>query len=183
MLNKFMTAFVKMLIKRCEKRGDVFYIKGGPAGKTVYLVRYIAFKSRFGCIYIHRFMRSDADDPHDHPWNFFTYVCEGGYKEYFYDREKPQIYKGEFKTMWTRYVNNRAPGSIAFRKATDIHQVVLDRSYEMEEIEQAPLTICLMGPRLREWGFWDLKAAGAIFTDWRKYIGIRADDPRYKGSE
>jgi hypothetical protein len=183
MINKLVSYIAKKVAAKCEKRGDVFYIKGGPAGTTVYLVRYIAFKSKWCSLYIHRFMRSDADDPHDHPWSFFTYVMEGGYKEKFYDRMKPEIKDGEFVSMWTSHMNVRLPGTIAFRRATDIHQVVLDRAYEMSEIEEAPFTLCLIGPRFREWGFWSLAEAGRVFTDWRKYVGIRADDPRYKGSE
>jgi hypothetical protein len=167
----------------CEKTGRVFYIKGGPTNSTVYLVRYIPFKSKLCSLYIHRFMRSDADDPHDHPWNFFTYVMSGGYTEIFYDRMKPEIKDGGFVNMWTKSTNIRLPGSIARRNATDIHQVVVERPYDMSEIKQAPFTLCLIGPRFREWGFWTLSEGGAIFTDWRRYIGIRADDPRYKGSE
>jgi hypothetical protein len=183
MISGLIGFLAKKIAARCEKNGNIFYIKGGPAGTTVYLVRYIAFKSKWCSLYIHRFMRSDADDPHDHPWNFFTYVISVGYTEIFYDRMKPVIKDGEFISMWTKSINKRLPGSLARRNATDIHQVLLDRSYELDEIEQAPFTLCLIGPRFREWGFWSLADAGRTFTDWRKYVGIRADDPRYKGSE
>ena len=167
----------------CEKRSSVYYIKGGPQNSTVYLVRFIVFKSKWLSLYIHRFMRSDNDDPHDHPWNFFTYVISGGYKEVFYDRMKPVESEGVFQSFWTRSINIRVPGSIARRKATDIHQVVVDRPYEMNELRQAPFTFVLLGPRRREWMFWSLADNGAKSTDWRSYLKMRADNPAFRGSE
>lgn len=178
-----MIKFIANLIcSWCEKTGRVFYITGGPAGKTVYLVRYIPFKSKYMCLYIHRFMRSDADDPHDHPWNFFTYVISGGYSEVYYDKT-PQKSRNKFTALWTKRINRRLPGSIAYRRATDVHQVVVDRDYEMSEIQQAPFTLCLIGPRIREWGFWPLINKGNTWIDWRRYLNITPNDPRTKGSE
>ena len=126
------------LVKWCEKNDRIFKITGGSNGATVYLVRYIVFKSRFGCVYIHRFMRTDADDPHDHPWNFWTYIISGGYTEKFYDKSKPQYEvegleksfsesKLKYSSMWTDTRNIRKPGSLVYRKATDIHVVKTDK--------------------------------------------------------
>jgi len=166
-----------------EKRSSVYLIKGGPTNSTVYLVRFIPFKSKLCSLYIHRFMRSDADDPHDHPWNFWTYVISGGYTEVCYDRMKPAVEGGQFTKYWTKTIKRREVGTLARRHAHDIHQVVVDRPYEMNELKLAPFTFCLIGPRFREWGFWTLADNGGTFTDWRKYLGIRADDPKIKGSE
>ena len=183
MLNKLINYLAKKVCNWCEKTGRVFYITGGPAGKTVYLVRYIPFKSKYACLYIHRFMRSDADDPHDHPWNFFTYVISGGYIEKFWNKNKPQVYQNTFVSLWDTEFNIRKPGSIAYRKATDVHQVVVDKERNMDEIDSAPFTICLIGPRIREWGFWPQNEGGNLFVDWRRYLSITPNDPRTKGSE
>lgn len=176
-MKKLMELLCKALVKFCEARGRVFYIRGGDENDTVYLVRYIVFKSKYGCIYIHRFMRSDNDTPHDHPWNFFTYVISGGYTEVFYDRNKPER---NLSSLWRRSTNTRTPGSIAYRKATDVHQVVTDKERTMDEIADAPFTICVMGPRIREWGFW---ADSTTWVDWRKYLNISPNDPRIEGAE
>ena len=185
-------AIANAICRWCERTGRVFYITGGPKGTTVYLARFIVFQSKYCCLYIHRFMRSDADDPHDHPWNFFTYVISGGYKEAFYDRSKTIIGtdtrlakegKTYFKDLWDKIINTRLPGSIAYRRATDVHQVILDRDYEMSEIKQAPFTVCLIGPRLREWGFWPLEDRGSCWVDWRTYLNITPNDNRTKGSQ
>lgn len=187
---------ITKLADYAESKGNRHVIIGGPDDTTPYLVRYILFKSKLGSIYIHRFMRSDADAPHDHPWNFFTYIVSGEYTERFYDRSEPQMTIQEFHNfsdreiftdLWTLKVNRRKTGSLAFRRATDTHVVKLDRSYSMEEIDQAPLTVCLLGPRIREWGFWNIcdgqNINGSIWTDWRQYLGITPDDSRIEGSE
>lgn len=169
------------LVKWCEKNNRIFKITGGPNGETVYLVRYIVFKSRLGCIYIHRFMRTDADDPHDHPWNFWTYVISGGYVERYYDKSKPNKDETKYTSFWTWNANRREPGSLAYRKATDIHVVKTDKERAMDEIKDAPYTLCLMGPRIRDWGFWT--EDGAKFQDWRSYLNMSPNDARSEGSE
>ena len=205
MLNKFIKFVVDILVARCEKKGRVYYITGGVNGQTVYLVRYIVFKSKRMCIYVHRFLRSDADDPHDHPWNFFTYVISGGYKEIFYNRNRAvrSVFDAGVKKIpfflsyWTDHENIRLPGSIAYRRATDIHKVVVDKQLELEFtgqispedkkiIEQAPYTICIMGKRQREWGFWQREPGnpdGSKFIDWRRYLDIEPGDSRIEGGE
>lgn len=170
---------VKLAIKFCQWRGKEFHIMGNN-NQDVFLVRYILFKSKAFSIYIHRFLHSDADAPHDHPWNFYTYVVENGYQEYFYDLNKPLVESGEFKSLWTMKINHRKPGSLEYRKATDIHRVVLPQQYTLEEINQAPLTICLMFKRQRNWGFWN---NGSYFIDWREYLNIKPNDHRIEGSE
>lgn len=186
-MNKLIKYLTDKLVAYCEKRGKVFKITGGPNGETVYLVRYIAYSGMLGCVYIHRFMRSDADDPHDHPWDFWTYVISGGYTEIRYDRSSPVVgmEKGDFvfSSLWTRTENKRKPGSFAKIRANDIHQVVVDKSRNMDEIEDAPYTICYMKPRIREWGFWSLEDKGKKFVDWREYLSITPYDPRIEGSE
>lgn len=189
-MRKLIELLIDYLIKRAERTGNVFQITGGKGSTTVYLQRYIAFKSKlFGCVYIHRFLRSDADDPHDHPWNFFTYVISGGYTEHYYDKSKAQYNEhGSITDYWTAKIIRRTPGSLRYRRALDIHKVQVDEEidyqvgeYAPEKLARAPLTICIMGPRVREWGFWSLD--GRTFTDWRSYLNIMKGDPRIEGGE
>lgn len=184
-MNWLLRKIVKRLIKWSDKTNRTHYINGGPRGETVYLVRYIIFKSKWFSIFIHRFMRSDGSDPHDHPWNFLAYMLEGKYTEKYYDMEKPQISSNKevFLSFWTEKINYRKVGSLAYRKSNDIHRVELERSYIMSEIEQAPLTICFIGKRIRQWGFWPKDDNGARFVHWRHYLSITPKDPRAEGSE
>lgn len=193
LINMIVKPIVYLLIKRAEKNNNIFYITGGADQKTVYLVRYILWKSYwFGCCYIHRFVRSDADIPHDHPWNFYTYIVDGYYTEAFFERKSVQTDDGkQFVSFFKPKLNIRKPGSLAYRKATDVHKVIAPKEIHIsvddpEEVKRdkmkpAPLTICLMGPRLREWGFWSMD--GSEFTDWRKYLDIKPGDHRIVGGE
>ena len=131
--------FIKLLETYLYNKGKYFVITGRPINNTEtvpYLVRYFVFRSKWLNVYIHRFLRSDADELHDHPWDFATYVVEGSYKEHtFYG------------------VTEREQGSLAFRRATDFHRVEVDKNRPIEEVKDAPLTLFVSGPRKKEWGF------------------------------
>ena len=187
MLNKFIKWLTIKLITYCERNNKVVDImdrdKNGNMKPELYLRRYMVFFSRFGCIYIHRFFKSDDETHHDHPWNFFTYVVEGGYKEELLkstNYDKFNVWPAHFETSQTE----RKPGSIAYRQAKDIHRVILPRSYSPEEEQLTPLTICLIGPRIREWGFWKNIPDTKNFKKWRiwtEFLGIDPYNKDFKG--
>jgi hypothetical protein len=112
----------KKIIYGCESRGDY---------QDVYLIRYTLFECSKFQICIHVFHRSDADDLHDHPWNFVTIPLWRGYIE-----QTPDTYKRIY------------PFTIHFRKATYRHRVILPN-------ERRAITLVFMGPYIRQWGFWE----------------------------
>ena len=57
-------------------------------------------------IFIHKILKSDRGDLHDHYWSYFTIILKGGYWE-----------TRENGTFW------RGPGYIGFRKGTDRHSL------------------------------------------------------------
>lgn len=140
---KLVYPVVRLLMKWCEYRGRKYYILGraktGGQLDQIYLVRWQVFKTRFGSCYIHRFMRSDADVPHCHPWNFYTYMLEGAYTE----TKLRHIRQDQYVTE----LYHREAGSLARRLATDIHKVGVEKGNE-------PLTICFIGRKRKDWGFW-----------------------------
>jgi hypothetical protein len=160
---------VKPLIKLCELTGRVFEITGTGGDTDVYLIRYYIFQSKYFNIFIHRFMRSDRDDMHDHPWNFGTYVVKGGYAEQVPVSDSINSSSIRIKTNFRSTVQARW----ATRKAEQLHRVMLDRSYTMSEKELAPITICVTGRTRRDWGF--VKDGQWIF--WKKYLGLPEDAP------
>jgi hypothetical protein len=195
MLNRFANWLVPKLEAWCERTGRTHYIYGKDQSKKVYLIRNILFKSPWFCIYIHRFMRSDNDrELHDHPFGFLGYMVKGQYTETrMFGRTIgwPGIYfrdKVWFKT------ETRQQGSLAFRPANTTHRVALDREYELEEKQEAPLTIILRGPYTREWGFWELlPGAEGLSADsyenfcrgetyrwvrWTEYLGVTEEDAK-----
>ncbi len=92
--------------------------------------RLIMRRDDANCIYLHRWLRSDPDDLHDHPWDFVSVIVDGGYWEVT-----------EAGSTW------RDVGSIAFRKATDRHRV------ELDPISPRPTSLIITGPVQREWGY------------------------------
>ena len=98
-----------------------------------YLERYYLFltdRKRFPFnVFLHKFLKGDPDDLHDHPWPYFTIILRGGYWEY-----TPQ---GKF---W------RKPGHFRFCSSRSLHRIELDPGVTC-------WTLFFPGPQLREWGF------------------------------
>lgn len=141
-----------------------------------YMMRYIFFKSKYGSIYFHRFLQGDQGNPHDHPWNFFTFVISKGYKERLFTQDMD-------KGLYTETIVHRKPLSLAFRRAEAVHLVEVDKKRSLAEIEDAPLTMCIMLRRRRVWGFLEMLPDGYRWVNWLDYLGIDKTDPRYHGSE
>lgn len=99
-----------------------------------YLERYYLFlKDREDFpfnIFLHKFIKSDPDELHDHPWNYRTLILSGGYWEY--------TEKGKF---W------RGPLSYRFSPAKSLHRIELDKNISY------CWTLFMPGKRCREWGF------------------------------
>lgn len=109
-----------------------------------YLERYYVFlkdrKSFPFNVFVHKFLKSDPDDVHDHPWPYATLILKGGYWEHVphfnpYTKEKV----GESK-YW------RGPGHFRICKATSYHRIELDPNV-------TAWTLFMPGPQKREWGF------------------------------
>ena len=99
-----------------------------------YLERYYLFlKERKNFpfnIFLHKFLKSDSEDLHDHPWNYRSFVLWGGYWEHTLQGKK-----------W------RGPMSYQFYDAYNLHRIELDPSYSN------CWTLFIPGQRIRDWGF------------------------------
>lgn len=99
-----------------------------------YLERYYLFlKDRQDFpfnVFLHKFLKSDPDDLHDHPWSYSTFILCGGYWEY-----TPE---GKF---W------RGPLSFIHRESTSLHRI------ELEPSVGNCWTLFCPGKRSRKWGF------------------------------
>lgn len=155
-----------------RKKGKILYVTDRDNDNEVYLIRYPLFNNRFFGLYIHRFLKSDKEDPHDHPFDFIGYVVKGQYYEQRYQIVNPEsIASRAIVESGSAY---RYEGSIAFRKAPDAHVVKLDEEInDLSRYQEAPLTVILRGPRYRKWGFWvtrDLHGADvAVWQHWQDY--------------
>jgi hypothetical protein len=188
---------VELIADWCAQRGRILKITGQGRPDDVYLIRYYVFKSKWFNVFIHRFLRSDRDDLHDHPWDFLTYLVSGAYTEYkwrptkvggYVQRTRRANYrvKDAFERLRTKLSFN----TLVFRRAETQHKVVLDEKFTMTDMQHAPLTVCITGPTRREWGFireepsyGEFSPAGAllkkkrVWVPWREYLGLPDDEP------
>ena len=98
-----------------------------------YLERYYLFlkdRSNFPFnIFVHKFLKSDPDDLHDHPWGYFTFILRGGYWEY--------TPKGKF---W------RGAGHFRVNSANSLHRIEVEPGV-------SAWTLFIPFAKKREWGF------------------------------
>ena len=108
-----------------------------------YLERYYVFlKDRTWFpfnIFVHKFLKSDPDHLHDHPWPYFTLILKGGYYEWvpYYDKDNKKM---------TEICKWRGPGHFRICKATSYHRIDLNPTV-------TAWTLFIPGPQKREWGF------------------------------
>jgi hypothetical protein len=108
-----------------------------------YLERYYLFlKDRENFpfnVFLHKFLKGDPDDVHDHPWPYATLILKGGYYEWL-----PQFdHKGDKIAeicVW------RGPGHFRVCGANSYHRIELDPNV-------TAWTLFMPGPKKREWGF------------------------------
>ena len=102
-----------------------------------YLERYYLFLKDIQTfpfnIFLHKFLKSDDEELHDHPWNFTTLILSCGYWEH----------TPEGKTWY-------GPGSVIRKKATDFHRLELDPA---KSLGATTWTLFIPGKRYRKWGF------------------------------
>ena len=84
-------------------------------------------------LYLHRYHRGDADEPHDHPWGNASLVVRGYYREAVFTNGR---LVGHF---------TRKPGDVVLRRATSVHAI----------IDTSPDCLSLFAtlPKERDWGF------------------------------
>lgn len=108
-----------------------------------YLERYYIFlKDRkwfpFN-MFVHKFLKSDPDEVHDHPWPYCTIILRGGYWEWTPVLGPNGRVLGEVQ-QW------KGAGQIRFGRSTDYHRIELEPGI-------TPWTLFIPGPKLRDWGF------------------------------
>jgi len=125
-----------------------------------YLERYYVFlKERTWFpfnVFVHRFLKSDPDDVHDHPWPYATLILKGGYYEWLPQFNNLGQKIGEI-AVW------RGPGSFRICGAKSYHRIEIDANVET-------WTLFMPGPKQREWGFLTRKG----WIQHEQYLSARA---------
>ena len=124
-----------------------------------YLERYYVFlKDRetfpFN-MFVHKFLKSDPDDVHDHPWPFATLILRGGYWEWTPTFDAEGRKSGEVCRWY-------GAGSFRVARANTYHRIELDPSITC-------WTLFMPGPKQRDWGF----LVRNQWIQWEQYLEQR----------
>ena len=108
-----------------------------------YLERYYLFlKERetfpFN-VFLHKFLKGDPDDVHDHPWSYATYILRCGYNVWI-----PQFNIDGTKSCEVR--KWRGPGHFRICKPSSYHRIELKPGV-------TAWTLFMPGAKKRDWGF------------------------------
>ena len=148
-----------MFLKLLERLGRKRIVMDRTSNEP-YLERYYLFLKDRGerfpfNVFLHKFLKSDPDDVHDHPWPYFTIILRGGYWEWIphFDAEGKKI--GE-TAHW------RGPGSFRWCSADSYHRIELDPSV-------TAWTLFMPGPKKRDWGF----LVKNKWVQWEQYLANR----------
>lgn len=138
----------------------------------VYLDRWgWSCRGWFG-IYLHRMTAPDPGiDLHDHPWPFVSIVLRGGYTEERSDiRDAPK-----FAAIASAWPDTCRRGVEMSWRAGTIHRVRVDECHRIISLQRTPTwTLCLIGRKFRNWGFYEPAASGG-FVSHRPYSTARRD--------
>ena len=147
-----------MLLKLLDRLGRKRIVMDRVENEP-YLERYYVFlreRKRFPFnIFLHKFLKSDPDDVHDHPWPYATLILKGGYWEWtprFDDR-------GNKITELVRWCG---PGSFRWASANTYHRIELDPDVTC-------WTLFMPGVKQRDWGF----LVRNQWIQWEEYLKQR----------
>lgn len=122
-------------------------------GQTLlYLRRYFILKTRWGSLFLHKIVRSDDDpDPHDHPWDFTSFILASGYgdQQWFWDGS----------TRYFHRLERVKPRTVVRRRAEHTHRVIIEPG-------KPAWTLVFTKNKRRPWYF--VTESGPVY--WREYL-------------
>ena len=147
-----------MLLKLLDRLGRKRIVMDRVENEP-YLERYYLFlreRERFPFnVFLHKFLKSDPDDVHDHPWPYATLILKGGYWEWIPHFDTVGRKTGEYQ-VW------RGPGHFRVSKANSFHRIELDPDI-------TAWTLFMPGPKQRDWGF----LVKNQWIQWEQYLKQR----------
>ena len=147
-----------MLLKLLDRLGRKRIVMDRVENEP-YLERYYLFlkeRNRFPFnVFLHKFLRSDPDDVHDHPWPYATLILRGGYWEWI-----PQFNSAGEKI--SEVAAWRGPGHFRISPASSYHRIELDPAV-------TAWTLFMPGPKQQDWGF----LVRNQWIQWEEYLKQR----------
>jgi hypothetical protein len=152
------SSHMKWFLDFLERRGRKRIVLDRQSNEP-YLERYYVFlrdRERFPFnIFLHKFLKSDPDDLHDHPWPYATLILKGGYWEWLpqFDSQGRRITE---LAVW------RGRGHFRISPARSFHRIELDPAVEC-------WTLFMPGRKVRDWGF----LVQGQWVQWQQYLQER----------
>ena len=147
-----------MLLKLLDRLGRKRIVMDRVQNEP-YLERYYLFlreRERFPFnVFLHKFLKSDPDDVHDHPWPYATLILKGGYWEWIPHFDTVGRKTGEYQ-VW------RGPGHFRVSSANSYHRIELDPDI-------TAWTLFMPGRKCRDWGF----LVKNKWIQWEQYLKQR----------
>lgn len=115
-----------------------------------YLRRLRIVQTPWFAFLLHFIFVPDLDqDPHDHPWNFWSFVVRGGYTERFFEF----VHDRNFSHFRKRHLR------------WSLHRMRVEHAHQIDGISPRTCTLLFVGRRQRDWGFWMSEG----FIPWKTY--------------
>lgn len=132
----------------------------GADRETPYMTRVIVGRLR-----LHIFHRGDEDpDPHDHPWDFWTFPVTSYVEEVTTD-------VGVFATIYARRRQLVRAFRLHHRPAEHMHRVLGRWSGCHDDIRPGRIvTVVWLGRSRRAWGFLKTRDGRWCWIAWREYV-------------
>lgn len=163
-----MTFLSKYVLNKLEQLGRKRIVLDRQSEEP-YLEHYYVFlrdRKRFPFnVFLHKFLKSDPDDLHDHPWPYATLILKGGYYEWVphFNTNGEKI--GE-ERKW------RGPGHFRICSATSYHRIELCEGVDC-------WTLFMPGPQKRQWGFLVKENGKDKWIESEIYLSLKAN--KYTG--
>lgn len=165
----------RRLLRRCLRimaRREPDMVIGGP--ERPYMLRWwLLPRNRWFNVYLHHFLRDDDDRAlHDHPWPSLSVLLQGDLIETY--APVPHLAADPAHQV-TRHLT---AGTVVWRGPRFAHRLAL--LCFRGDSPQPAITLFIVGPRVREWGFWCPRhSAAGGWRPWKKFVA--PDDPGATG--
>lgn len=166
-LEKCITAFLRVLrvFKKGESKTKEVFLdvtKTIDGQKVLYMRRWFLWETAKGNLYLHRIVRSDDEDCHNHPWPFTSLILWQGYFDFAYE-----IVQGAKSKYLECTIEKTRPFHIYHRPVTHLHKVILNKpSWSLVWVGKYD--------KVNEWGF---VLSDGTFVPYRKYLNLPDDAP------
>ena len=142
-------------------------------GAHVHFIRYYLLFRDGGAstdfnVFVHRIVRTDEGDMHDHPWGYSTFILSGGYWETTGTAKRDAATEaasvGGVERKW------RGPGFMQRVGESHVHRLGLGKNSDTGA-DVPCWTLFVPFRRTQEWGFYTERDDGVVWESAAKHLG------------